>query len=160
MRTLAHEGTHQLNFNTGVLERLGDVPACILEGLAMYSEVRKLSGRTPPGGVNRERIESLARMQRTGVPWLPVERLLCDDVLLRAGPGPRILMAYSESWLLIDYLLKDPSLRVAFRRYLATIRSRSNRENRREDAQKHFSDLEDLDRSLRSYSVQLLKKTS
>ena len=33
METLAHEGTHQLTFNTGILNREGDTPLCIVEGL-------------------------------------------------------------------------------------------------------------------------------
>src|SRR5207253_922227 len=38
---LAHEATHQLTYNTGMIEREGDVPLAIVEGLAMYGEIRK-----------------------------------------------------------------------------------------------------------------------
>ena len=41
METLAHEGTHQLSFNTGLLNRAGDTPLCIVEGLGTHGESRK-----------------------------------------------------------------------------------------------------------------------
>ena len=55
METLAHEGTHQLSFNTGLLSREGDMPLCIVEGLGTYGEARKTSGqrfRTAQPGTN------------------------------------------------------------------------------------------------------------
>ena len=36
--TLAHEGTHQLTFNTGLLNRQGDAPRAVVEGIALYGE--------------------------------------------------------------------------------------------------------------------------
>ena len=48
--TLIHEATHQLTFNTGLLNRLGDVPLCLSEGLATYGEVWRPGGRPPAGG--------------------------------------------------------------------------------------------------------------
>ena len=44
METLAHEGTHQLTFNTGLLNREGDTPLCIVEGLGTNGEARKDHG--------------------------------------------------------------------------------------------------------------------
>ena len=63
LRTVAHEVTHQLTCNTGLLKRRGDVPLCIVEGLAMYGEVRKTTGRTPPGENNNLRLGDLASQQ-------------------------------------------------------------------------------------------------
>src|SRR5262249_33190682 len=52
---LVHEATHQLCFNTGLLDRKGDVPLCISEGLATYGEVRRPRGPDRVGSLNRER---------------------------------------------------------------------------------------------------------
>ena len=86
LRALAHEATHQLTFNTGLLDRRGDVPLCISEGLAMYGEPRKTSGRTPPGELNEVRLHDLASTRRRKLTWIPVADLLANDRLLR-GPG-------------------------------------------------------------------------
>ena len=51
MITLSHEATHQLTFNTGLLNRKGDVPMCIAEGLAVYGEIRSGPGRNEPGRI-------------------------------------------------------------------------------------------------------------
>ncbi len=59
MRNLAHEATHQLCYNTGLLNPKGDTPAAIVEGLACYSEARRLRGRSEPGLLNSERLDSL-----------------------------------------------------------------------------------------------------
>ena len=37
--TLIHKAMHQLTLNTGLLDRQGDVPVAVSEGLAMYAEV-------------------------------------------------------------------------------------------------------------------------
>ncbi len=116
LRTLAHELTHQLTFNTGLLDRRGDVPACVVEGLAMYGEVRKLTGRTAPGQINRMRIDNLAAMQRRRIPWIPVAQLLADDHHVGNAATHEGLLAYAESWLLVDYLMMNRSRSPVFGR--------------------------------------------
>ena len=54
--TLIHEATHQLTFNTGLLDRQGDVPVAVSEGLAMYAELGH-DGRSVLGMINRPRLE-------------------------------------------------------------------------------------------------------
>ncbi len=113
LRALAHEATHQLTYNTGLLQRQGDVPLCISEGLATFGEPRRTGARTPPGERNEIRIYDLASTQRRKLSWIPLADLLTNDRLLR-GPGPLhgMLLAYAESWLLIHYLMSEPSTRV------------------------------------------------
>jgi hypothetical protein len=160
LRALAHEATHQLTFNTGLLERRGDVPACITEGLAMYGEVRKPTGRTAPGQINRMRLQDLARTQRRGIPWFPVAELLADDRLVRGSAGAyESLLAYAESWLLIDYLMKEPQGLPGFRNYLEALRGRDTPDRRLDDAREHLGDLDRLNRDLRRYAVRLQKST-
>jgi hypothetical protein len=155
MQTLAHEGTHQLTFNTGLLNRRADTPACIFEGLAMYGEVRKLSGRTPPGRLNRMRLDDLSREQRRGNAWIDVVDLLQDDKVLFSVPAHRAILAYAESWLFVAYLLNDAVRRVAFRTYLEVIRRRTGPENRLADASAHLPGFAKLDDELRAYAQQL-----
>ena len=88
LRTLAHEATHQLTFNSGLLERDGDVPSAVSEGLATFGEVRRSTSRTPPGQLNRMRLQDLATVQRRRVPWIPIVDLLSDDPFGRPGERP------------------------------------------------------------------------
>ena len=85
--TLIHEATHQLTFNTGLLNRLGDVPLCLSEGLAMYW--RSLAPRRPPaaGGDQPPRLRALARpatRPRPGFPWTD-----CSPTTSRSAPRRR-----------------------------------------------------------------------
>jgi hypothetical protein len=156
---LAHEATHQLTFNTGLLDRRGDVPACISEGLAMYGEIRKVTGRTAPGQVNLMRLQDLARTQRRRIAWIPIDRLLVDDRHVTGGAGEyEKLLAYAESWLLIHYLMMhEPSGPPAFRKYLEVLRGRETPDSRLDDAGTHLGDLDRLNRELRQYAVRLQK---
>jgi hypothetical protein len=158
LRTLAHEATHQLTYNTGLLERRGDLPASISEGLAMYGEVRKTSGRTAPGQLNLMRLQDLATTQRRRIPWIPVAELLTDDTLVRTGSFDYgNLLAYAESWLLVHYLMNEPPGLPGFRNYLEAVRGRAAPERRLEDATQHLGDLDRLNRDLRQYAVRLQK---
>ena len=156
IRTTAHEATHQLTFNTGLLKRKGDVPLCIVEGLAMYSEVRKTTGRTTPGENNTLRLSDLASQQRFKIPWVPVASLLAEDSHLRL-PARESLLGYAEGWLLVDFLLKDKAKLPAFRAYLAAIRERKAPTFRVQDAEKHLGDLNVLNQELRAYAIRRMK---
>jgi hypothetical protein len=158
LRAVAHEGTHLLTYNTGLLDRRGDVPACLAEGLALYGEVRRPTGRTAPGQPNVMRLDDLASVQRRGIPWVPFARLLEDDWLFRSRGTVEQLLAYAESWLLIDLLVRDGSRLPGFRAYLDAIRGRRGPESRLDDARRHLGDLDRLNEDLRSHSVHLLSR--
>ena len=154
METLAHEGTHQLSFNTGLLNRAGDTPLCIVEGLGMHGEPRKTSGPSDFGRLNPKRMNDLARIQRR-VPWIPLRELIANDSVLRAGNADRIELGYAQSWLLVHYLIKEPAALPRFRQYLQAIAPRVNSDRRIEDAQAHLGDLDRLDQELRRYAIRL-----
>jgi hypothetical protein len=154
IETLAHEGTHQLTFNTGLLNRKGDTPLCIVEGLGTYGEPRKILGPSDFGRPNLRRLEDLAKIQRR-VAWIPVRDLLADDSVLRAGNAARVMLAYAESWLLVHFLMKDQAALPRFRQYLKAIATRTHTSDRIADAQTHLGDLDVLDRDLRRYQVKL-----
>jgi Protein of unknown function (DUF1570) len=155
-------GVHgEVYFNTGLLDRHGDAPKAIVEGLAMYGEVRP---STRPGGsalgqLNRMRLTDLAKGQRRGLAWLTVERLLTDDRPLAQAATHLGLLAYAESWLLVYLLMKDPARLPDFRAYLKAVRARRGASSRLDDARTHLGDLARLDRDLRAYSVRLLRES-
>ena len=154
MRTLAHEATHQLTFNTGLLNRRGDVSFAIFEGLACYSEIRPLHGRSEPGAVNGPLLDALAHIRRRAK-WIPAADLLSKDETSFGATQDQTQLAYAQSWLLVYHLMKTaPRLR-QFQSYLKTVYTRTDRKHRLEDAEKSFGDLDRLDQELRREAVRL-----
>jgi hypothetical protein len=154
--SLIHEATHQLTFNTGLLDRSKDVPECVSEGLAMYAEVRGLDGKTHKiGDVNTDRLELLPGTD-ANASWFPMKKLFTDRNLLEAPDT--FQQAYAQSWLLVHYLMTgDRTAR--FREYLATLRMRTDASKRLEDAQAAFGDLASLDEALKAYAKKLRAPT-
>ncbi len=154
--TVTHEATHQLNFNSGVLERSGDAPHWISEGLAMYGERRKLRGPSDPGQINQRRLIELAHSQRR-VEWIPVANLVAERPNWYRATAAQRTLGYAESWLLVYHLMTDPARLPQLRAYLQTLRGRKDQLHRLDDAKSHFGDLEQLDQELRQASVKLLR---
>jgi hypothetical protein len=155
---LAHEATHQLAFNVGLLERLGDLPHSISEGIAQYGEMRKADVASSPGRINSMRLTDLAHKQRRGAAWIPLDRLIAEDGPLRGSAGfDTTILAYAQSWLLVYHLMKDPDMLPKFRDYLKAIRPRRDSKHRLDDARQHLGDLDLLDKDLRRLSVRLQK---
>jgi hypothetical protein len=147
--SLAHEATHQLTFNTGLLDLASDVPPCISEGLATYAEVRNPNGSTKIGKRNPGRFHGVAVGLGAGVPWMPLAQLLVDDKLFQGDGGDAALqLAYGQSWLLVFDLMK-PADPAAFRNYLKAIKSRKDPAHRLDDARANLGDLNKLDLKLR-----------
>lgn len=151
--TLTHEALHQLAFNTGLLERHGDVPLCISEGLAMYGEVRKADGVSPLGQINRPRLEGLKLSRSQGQSWIPLPTLLVrDDAFLQPETEQ---LAYAQGWLLVYHLLRNKEEVPKLRCYLEIIAARQDAEKRLEDARGAFGDLDELDQELRRLATRL-----
>ena len=156
VRTLAHEGTHQLTFNTGLLNRRGDAPRAIVEGIASYGETRPLHGHGDPGQINGLRLDDLAHIQRREK-WITRDRSVDRRRGFRAHPGSTLL-AYAEGWLLVYYLMKTPARLPQFQAYLKTIYTRTDKNHRFDDAEKHFGDLDRLDQDLRREAIRLQRE--
>jgi Protein of unknown function (DUF1570) len=155
---IAHEVTHQLTFNTGPLDRRGDVPHAIGEGLAQYGEIRKNTGRSALGQPHEANLYTLVRARRFGPPWYSLTELLTNDRLfVSAASVPLQQLAYAQAWLLIHYLMKDRSRLERFRAYLEAIRPRTDPQHRLDDAKNHLGDLGRLNQELISYFVELNK---
>lgn len=156
VQTIAHEATHQLTFNTGLLDRRADTPTCIVEGLGTYGEPRKVVGPSDLGRMNVHRADDLAKLRRS-FPWIHVRQLLTDDSILRAGLYGKVMLAYAESWALIQLLMNDEGRLPGFRDYLAAVRARKDGKGREAEAEAHLGDLDRLDRDLMAYAVRLVR---
>lgn len=154
VRVLAHEATHQLTFNSGLLNRKGDLPRAIVEGLASYGETRPLHGHGEPGKLNGGLLDDLAHILRR-VKWTTVTDLLTDDTAAFGTTLDQRLLAYAEGWLLIYHLMKTPARLPQLQAYLKTIAARTNKDHRYDDAERHFGDLDRLDQELHREAIRL-----
>jgi len=155
-QTLAHEGTHQLTFNTGLLDRAAAPPICVVEGLGTYGEPRKVIGPSDLGRINVPRLDDLAKLRRM-VDWIPLTELLVNDALFREGLVARLMLAYAQSWVLIHYLLNSKEWVNKFRDYLQTTGAGESPELRLKEAEDHLGDLDALDRALKDHATKLLR---
>ncbi len=157
---LFHEGTHQLCFECGLLERHGDVPLFISEGLATYGETRRPDGRTRMGARNNERIAVLRGLfDRAGKQkgeLLPVTDLLSKDDLLNQEETMQI--AYAQAWAFIHMIMQSKEDQARFVKYLDAIRPRRNAAQRVADFEAHLGPAADLDERLLAYVTRLSKR--
>ena len=149
--TLVHEAIHQLTYNTGLLERQGDVPVAISEGLATFGELWQHTNRRSTLGVrNSARLAVFSQPDGQGA-WIPVEEILTKDDLFADPDTTQV--AYAESWVLVHYFLRTtPSKLTKFRAYLDALRKRRDPSHRLEDARTHLGDLARLDKDLKQYA--------
>jgi hypothetical protein len=146
---LVHEGLHQLTFNTGLLNRRGDVPVALSEGLATYGELWRPGRHSTLAQVNRPRLEILLKRQGQELDWIPLRTLLTDDGLFQ---GSSEQLAYAQAWALVYELMTLPR-RSKFRAYLAALSDRIDPARRLVDAETHLGNLDRLDRDLRRHTL-------
>jgi len=151
---LMHETIHLITFNLGPLNREGDVPLCVAEGLAMYGETRSTARGAAIGKVNTPRLQGLLLARRAGIDWFSLPNLLTHDDLLNQPDTQQA--AYAQSWLLVYHLLNERRWRPKFAAYLATIHPRRDPSHRLDDAQATLGDLAALDRELRALATRLV----
>jgi hypothetical protein len=141
--TLVHEAVHQLTYNTGLLDRRGDVPKAISEGFATYGELWRLQN-PKIGQENKYRLDVVLNPQN-GVTWIPIDTLLTEDTLFDQEATEQ--QAYAQAWLLLYELIqKRPK---ALETYLKTIRHRRDPTQRTDDASRAFGSLSRLDSALK-----------
>ncbi|WP_169979181.1 DUF1570 domain-containing protein [Tautonia rosea] len=151
--TLFHEATHQLTFNSGLLDRHAEIPLAFLEGLAMYGEVRRPDGKTRIGAVNRERLGVLVGELQRGGSLFPMSDLISSDDLF--AQESTVQMAYAQSWLMIYGLMREKRVAERLRTYLEELRLPQPSRPRLEVAKECLGDLEQLDAYFRSLLVRL-----
>ena len=141
--TLVHETAHQLSFNTGLLDRKGNLPLSILEGLATYVEMWRPGVKNAVGGVNLPRLQAL----RQSEDWIPITELLASD---KAFKPETEQLAYAESWLLVHYLLRSTTRRrPRFREFLTQAQKAKDSADRVRIAEKTLGPLDRLEHEVK-----------
>jgi hypothetical protein len=155
LATTMHEAAHQLSFNTGLLNRKGDVPLWVAEGLACYCEPAEAGVWQGVGAANPERLRVLAAQARGEARYVPLEELVGSDEWRKDAAS--ILPAYAQSWALFRLLMEERP--AALRAYLALIHPRRAPEHRLTDFRQAFgADLAPLERRLRAYLRDLVER--
>jgi hypothetical protein len=148
--TVMHEVAHQLSFNAGLLNREGDVPAWLAEGLAVYCESTSSGTWQGIGEPNPMRAAALRGR--------PVPRLRSlvqnDDWLRKPGTVEDVVAGYSASWLLFRLLIEERPKQL--KRYLETIHARRTPEHRLADFVEAFGDFKRLEKRYEEYVVSVV----
>jgi hypothetical protein len=154
--TIMHETAHQLSFNCGLLNREGDVPIWLAEGLACYCEATSGGKWQGIGELSPERLNALARWAADGTRLTPLQDLASNDNWLREQKdGRNLLLGYAQSWALFRMLIEEEPR--ALRAYLSLIYERRTAEHRMADFQQAFGpDLHRLEARHRQYVKNLI----
>jgi hypothetical protein len=154
--TIMHEVAHQLSYNCGMLNRDGDVPLWLAEGLACYCEATTNSTWQGIGEPNPERLATLAPVLRSHGKLHGLRDLLASDAWLTGkNDSQAILLGYAQSWALFRMLIEEQPQ--ALRAYLTLIHPRQTAERRLADFQQAFgSDLARLERRHTDYIQHLV----
>jgi hypothetical protein len=155
LSTAMHETAHQLSFNCGLLNRHGDVPVWLCEGLACYCEATEKGGWQGIGEANPGRVGVLAAALRQGGRFIPLQTLIEDDHW--RDEGGTALLGYSQSWALFRMLMQQRP--AALRAYLALIYPRRTPDHRLSDFGQVFGgDLARLEQHYHEYLRQLTRR--
>jgi hypothetical protein len=150
--TLMHETAHQLAFNTGLMNREGDLPLWLAEGIATYCEPTEGGFWKGIGEMNRARLGPLRRAVKGEWSFLPLRSLVENDRWLRAPAvtPQQVMMGYSQSWAVVKMLMEEQP--ADLQRYCALIYPRRSTEHRLTDFAEVFgSDLAKLEKRHREY---------
>jgi hypothetical protein len=155
--TIMHETAHQLSFNGGLLNRQGDVPMWLAEGLACYCEPTENGVWLGLGEPNPERLKALAGALAPGK-HLPLRDLVSGDAWVRPSfGGPGVLVGYGQSWALFRLLMEEQPQ--ALRAYLSLIYSRKTPDHRLTDFGECFGpDVDRLEARLEEYMKQQVER--
>jgi hypothetical protein len=155
--TVMHEVAHQLSFNCGMLNRSGDVPVWLAEGLAVYCESTVKGAWQGIGEPSPQRASVLARQLRAGGELMPLRMMVANDNWIRgARQVDQVLLGYSQSWALFRMLMEERPKQL--RAYLRTIYPRRTPEHRLADFASAFGDLHKFDKRYQEYLREVARK--
>jgi hypothetical protein len=157
---IRHEAAHQLTFNTGLLRRGCDAPHSVAEGLAMYCEPLTPDGHDGLGRVHHHWLDRLWQADHPGTCELGVEYLLTSNAWTHVLKGHDDQHALAHAWVLVHYLMSDPTVRAGFLAYLRACGRRDYLPPddpravaaRRTTARDHLGDFDRLDAALRLHA--------
>ena len=155
--TVMHEVAHQLSFNSGLLDRKGDVPLWLAEGLACYCESTTNSAWQGVGEPNPMRVETLAVQVRHKGQLLPLKRLIqSDDWLWRNATAGQAVLGYAQSWALFRLLMEERPAQL--RRYFDLIRTRRTPDGRLDDFVTAFGGFSKIDARYHEYIHEIVER--
>jgi hypothetical protein len=149
--TIMHEVAHQLSFNFDMLNREGDVPLWLAEGLACYCEATGNGSWQGIGELNPQRLLPLRTVVNNHGKLIGLTELVSRDDWMRAPSDNQTrLLAYAQSWALFRMLMEEQPQNVS--RYLKRIYPQRVRDRRLADFQQAFGpDLINLQRRYEAY---------
>lgn len=156
--TIMHEVAHQLSFNCGLMNREGDKPFWLAEGLACYCEPTKDGTWLGIGDPNPERINKLAEAVKKQARLEPLQRLITEDSWATGKESPeRTLLGYAQSWVLFRLLMDEQPHKL--QAYMKLIVPRRTPDHRLTDFQQIFgADLDSLQRRYGEYVKDLVQR--
>jgi hypothetical protein len=156
--TIMHEVAHLLSFNSGLLNRAGDVPVWLAEGLAVYCESTIGGAWQGIGESNPGRASVLAGPARGRGDFLSLRSLVAsDDWIRKASRVDQVVLGYSQSWALFRMLMEEQPEKLSA--YLKTIHSRRTKEHRLTDFAEAFgADMAKLERRYQGYMMGVAKR--
>jgi hypothetical protein len=150
--TTMHEVAHQLSFNMGMLNRRGDVPAWLAEGLACYCEATQNDYWLGIGEPNPGRLGTLAAVFAGRGRLVPLRDLLAGENWRMTNS---VLAGYAQSWALFKWLLEEKPR--SLRKYLRLIYDRRAPDHRLTDFGQVFgSDLRAMEFRFDKYLRQIV----
>jgi Protein of unknown function (DUF1570) len=154
--TVMHEAAHQLSFNGGLLDREGDAPLSLVEGLACYCESTTNSAWQGVGEPNPMRVETLAVQVRGKGPLYPLKDLIrSDDWLRRSATAGQAALGYAQSWALFRLLMEERPQDL--RKYLNLIRGRRTPDRRLDDFVEAFGSISKMDGRYQEYIREIVE---
>jgi hypothetical protein len=155
--TVMHEVAHQLSFNSGLLNRHGDVPAWLAEGLAVYCESTKSGAWQGIGEPNPQRALAIARQLRGGGELFTVRALAAsDDWLRKAKFVDEVILGYSQSGALFRLLMEERPKQL--KAYMQSIWARKTPDHRLADFAAAFGDMAKLEKRYQAYLREVVRK--
>ncbi len=155
--TVMHEVAHQLSFNCGMLNRSGDVPVWLAEGLAVYCESTVKGAWQGIGEPSPQRAAVLARQLGAGGGLMPLWALVAsDDWIRKARRVDPVILGYSQSWALFRLLMEERPKQL--RAYLQAIHDRRTPEHRLADFAAAFGELPKLEKRYQEYMREVARR--
>jgi hypothetical protein len=149
--TIMHEVSHQLSFNTGLLNRGGDVPAWLVEGMAMYCEPTVTGAWQGIGEPNPMRVKVLKEHR----PFKLRQLISNDDWLRKSARVEDVVAGYSQSWALFRLLMEEQPKQL--RNYMTTIYDRRTPDHRLADFGEAFGNVAELEKRYEAYLEKLIR---
>jgi hypothetical protein len=156
LSTMMHEVLHQLSFNSGLMNRGGDVPVWLAEGLAVYGESTVGASWQGIGEPNPHRAAVLIGPALGRGKFISLRGLVeNDDWIRKATRVDQVVLGYSQSWALFRLLMVERPRKL--KAYLEAIYERRTMEHRLSDFVAAFGSLARLEKRYQQYIREIVK---